>query len=129
MPKKSAAALSVIPLPVPRLRPPADLTDAQAAIWREIVESLPAGAFRRVDSHLLRSFVECTVRVREAEQSLRLGVIHRGEVNPSFGIYERAVRLQMALARSLRIATSSRVDKVSAGANARRESSAQPWES
>src|SRR5437879_1908651 len=127
MPKKSAAALSIIPLRVPRLRPPADLPEAQAAIWRTVVESLPAEHFRRVDSHLLRSFVEVTARLREAEQSLRLGVVHGDAIHPSLGVYERAVRLQMALARSLRIATSSRVDKVSAGANARRDSSAQPW--
>ncbi len=127
MPRKSAAALSVVALRVPRLRPPDDLTEAQAAIWRTVVESLPAEHFRRVDSHLLRSFVEVTARLREAEQSLRLGVVHGDAINPSLGVYERAVRLQMALARSLRIATSSRVDKVSAGANARRDSSAQPW--
>jgi hypothetical protein len=129
MPKKSGAALSVVPLRVPRLRPTADLTDAQRGVWLEIVNSLPAEHFRRVDAHLLRSFVECTVHLRAAETSLRLGVVHRGQVNPALIVYERIARLQVSLARSLRIATSSRVDKVSAGANARHpRNGPEPWD-
>jgi len=128
MSRKSAAALTVVPFrPPPRLRPPADLTEAQAAIWRQVVDSLPAGRFHLTDRLLLVSYVQASARVVEAGEHLRRGAIRAGRPSPWFGVWERALRMQLSLARSLRLLPSARLDRTVAGRHARHDSSVQPW--
>jgi phage terminase small subunit len=128
MSRKSAAALTVVPFrPAPRLRPPDDLTEAERAIWRQITESLPPERFHASDTPLLRSYVVASARVVQAGERLRRGAVRAGKVSPWFGAWERALRLQLSLARSLRLLPSARLDRTVAGRHARRDSSAQPW--
>jgi hypothetical protein len=66
MPRKSAAALSVIqPLPgQKRPEPPAELTDEQAVEWRKVVDRLPPDWFP-VESHpLLVAYARHVVNAR-----------------------------------------------------------------
>ena len=131
MSRKSTAALSVVPLRAPRLRPPPDLTEAQAGIWLATVNSMPADCFRPIDAGLLRTFCEVTALVRQAEAKLRLGVVACGDqTNPWLRIFESNVRLQVTLARALRITVASRMDKTVAGRMARQAppQSGSPWD-
>jgi phage terminase small subunit len=130
MSRKSGAALSVVPLRSPRLRPPADLAPAQRAIWLQTVNSVAADHFRPLDVALLRTFCEVTALLRRAEGKLRLGVVAGDQTNPWLRIFEANCRLQVTLGRALRITTHSRTDKTVAARTARQgppQDSAQPW--
>jgi hypothetical protein len=65
MPRKSAAALSVIPLAgEQRPEPPAELTKEQAAEWRAVVGRLPPDWFPRETHALLAAYCRHIVRGR-----------------------------------------------------------------
>jgi hypothetical protein len=64
MPRKSAAALSVLPMHAPPkpLAPPPELTKEQCRIWREVVGSRPPDFFDVACSALLVAYVRHAVR-------------------------------------------------------------------
>jgi hypothetical protein len=66
MPRKSAAALSVIAPPSVQKRPepPAELTQEQATEWRIVVERLPAEWFPAESHQLLVAYCRHVVRAR-----------------------------------------------------------------
>jgi hypothetical protein len=65
MPRKSAAALSVVPLAgEQRPEPPAELTKEQAAEWRAVVGRLPPDWFPRETHALLVAYCQHIVRGR-----------------------------------------------------------------
>lgn len=131
----SAAALAVVPLAqgqvhtIPRPDAPYGLTDREAAVWRAIVDRMPADWFPRETQGLLTQFCrhECTAE--------RIGqLIHQAESCGGDGLdidlYDRLLRMQAresaalkALAASMRIsqqATRSSFTKLPAAG-------AKPW--
>lgn len=65
--RKSAAALAVAALPVPaaaRLRAPAHISDAEMAVWTEVVNDQPADAFSATHAPLLELYCRHIVQAR-----------------------------------------------------------------
>jgi hypothetical protein len=78
MPRKSAAALSVLPLPEARPKPPAaprELTPTQAKLWDDIAASKPADWFTGANAVLLVALV------RHADAANTIAVL-MGEADP-----------------------------------------------
>jgi hypothetical protein len=101
--RKSGAALVALPNSVdgspPRLKPPADLLDVERALFRQLVNAASAHHFVSTDEPLLISFVQATLLVRSlANQPTKIDA------------WEKAVRTQTLLARSLRLTPQSRMD-------------------
>jgi hypothetical protein len=131
MSRPSAAALSIVtPLTRRDTRTPADLTVAQAGIWTEVVESMPVGHFTPADDVLLRTFVQVTEQVRKSQVRISRSAISKGKLSPWFTAFEKATRMQAHLARSLRIAQSSRTDPATTARRLRNQPAAgadNPW--
>lgn len=139
MPRKSAAALSVVRHKVAvepeRLAPPAHLPAAERAIWLEVVNDQPAGAFTQVHGPLLEMYCRHVVQARLLAEELhafdpawladedgfkrydRLLVMH-----------ERECRAASSLATRLRITRQSIDDKTLARAMGREPTAKKPWE-
>lgn len=91
--RTSAASLSVVTRDnfeaIRRPRPPDELTDEQARIWREIVDQLPADWFRRENFPLLVQYCRHVSRARHLAQ-----LIERVQDDPNFGADAYAKLLQ-----------------------------------
>ena len=60
--RKSTASLTVVPAGIPaRVEPPQGFTDAQAALWREIVSGKPVEWFSADNAPLLAEYVRACV--------------------------------------------------------------------
>jgi hypothetical protein len=71
MPRKSAAALSVVPATFPkRPEPPADLTAEQAVEWRAVVATMPVDWFTPETWPLLIAYCRHTVTARTVAKLL-----------------------------------------------------------
>jgi hypothetical protein len=121
--KKSAAELSVIVdvsrrLPPP---PPAELSDAQAAVWRDTAANLPGDWLDACGPllveycrHICRSrLIERLVRDFEAEWIKAGGGLER--LDRLLAMAERESRAALACARSLRLTPQSRIEPRTAG--------------
>jgi|GEM_PF-5305387 hypothetical protein len=97
------SAASLVPLPVTgrrsRLTAPASLTTKERAAFTELVASVGDGHLVASDIPLIISYVQSCMDA----QSLAHKPSQRSE-------WREAVKLQMALARSLRLTVQSRVD-------------------
>jgi hypothetical protein len=104
--KRSAASFAVNPIPSGdgRIGTPSDLGPDEARLFRQVVSNSPPGHFALCDIPLLISFVHATL-------------IERASVaDPDrMQVWERAVRMQAALATKLRLTPQSRIDAVGAG--------------
>jgi hypothetical protein len=80
----------------PRLQPPPHLTKRQRTEFTEIVNAASANHFVKSDVPLIASLARVNLLVRDT----------KGD----FATYEKAVRLQVLLSRSLRLTVQSRSD-------------------
>lgn len=68
MPRKSAASLEVMARPAPgvaqRLLPPAHISEAERAVWMQVVNDQPADAFRETNIPLLELYCRHIVNAR-----------------------------------------------------------------
>jgi len=106
--RQSAADLSVVrlhPASPRRLEPPHDLTPAEAALFRATVAASAPGHLVETDVPLLVSYVQATLTSRRAAKAIAISA-DRETVN----VWDRATRLQAALAVKLRLAPQSRLD-------------------
>jgi hypothetical protein len=83
----------------PRLQPPASLRKDERAIFALVVAGCDPRHFSESDVPLMVSYVQAAA------------LAHRAVRSPDKTIWEKAVRLQMALATKLRIAPSTRMDR------------------
>jgi hypothetical protein len=99
VPRKSAAALSVVvPINVAaRLRPPRSLTKAEAEVFNELAGH--AAHLRPSDTPTLASYAQSIVLCRKL-----------GRNPDKADVWQKLTRVQMALARSLRLTPLSRTD-------------------
>ncbi|MEJ7667700.1 MAG: hypothetical protein WKH97_02995 [Casimicrobiaceae bacterium] len=134
MPRKSAAAQAVVPLVTPRrLQAPPELTAQQRQTWEAVTSTKPPSWFTRGDAPLLAAFCQ------SVEQ---LGVV-AGELNrwdPQWTarddglaryaklltLHQAQARTVAALARAMRLTQQSRLDRTTAGGQARRYPGGNP---
>ena len=120
---RSSAELAVVPPIVaerPRLPGPATLTDAEREVWRESVGAMPSAWFPPETAPLLERYCRHVVRSRCLEALLC-------DVDPMTDLdrYGKLSRLAgeetgriLAVARSLRLTTQSRIAAATAGSRA-----------
>jgi hypothetical protein len=124
--RKSAAQLSTVVIDVDRqpapISPPAELTDAQAAVWRDVVGSAPASLFRRAVFPILIAYCRHACRVRLLEMQVALfqpewtkveGGLER--LDKLLALCERETRAMIACARTLRLTPQAQMHPRSAG--------------
>lgn len=129
MARKSTAALSITPPAITGpAEPPADLTEDQAALWREVVESKPSDWFGPDSLPVLKEYV------RAATTCDRLAVVvERALEEGSDGLpkllemRDREAKRVAVLATKLRLTQQSRYTPKAAGTADRKAGGARPW--
>lgn len=106
MPRKSSAALSVIPITSAhkRISPPTDLSPPEANLFRAIINQVAPNHFTESDAPLLISYVQSTLLSRRAAKALASGDAS------ALPVWDRTTRMQATLATRLRLAPQSRSD-------------------
>jgi hypothetical protein len=138
MPRKSAAALAVRtvagPLEVKRLLAPAHLSEAERAIWLEVVNDQPADAFTATHAPLLELYCRHIVQARILADEL--AVFDRAwladddglkRYDRLLGMAEREGRAASSLATRLRI-TRQAVDQQTVARAMVKDVKRKPWE-
>lgn len=125
--RKSSAELSVVPVrcDLQRPPPPTNLTKAQAKIWREIVDTSPAGWFREGDT-LLSLFCQHTATaelINSMIDKTDFKTTPLPQLNRLLGIRCRETMLILSLATKMRLTPQARMHPRTAG---RAFDSAQP---
>ena len=119
MPRKSAAALSVI-TPMVDHRPPVpdDMPEAQAQIWRGITNRLPHDWFRREHWELLRAYCQhaaiAQVIARRIEAFQPQWFADDGgleQFDALSRVLDREHKLMLSLARAMRLTHQSRTTR------------------
>jgi phage terminase small subunit len=110
MPRKSVAALSVIPVdgPSPRVHPPATLDKREREVFIELVNAADSRHFRESDLPLLVAYVQAIVLADKAAAELRKGAVLKGKASPWLSIQERAIKHMVALSMRLRLSPQAR---------------------
>lgn len=138
MPRKSAAALAVAPVAGPlehkRLLPPAHLSEAERAIWLEVVEDQPASAFTPTHAPLLELYCRHIVQARILAEELstfdRTWLTRDdglSRYDKLLGMAEREGRAASSLATRLRI-TRQAVDQQTVARALVKDVKRKPWE-
>lgn len=139
MPRKSAAALAVAPPVVPvttsRLEAPAHLSEAERAVWIEVVNDQPATAFRATHSPLLelycRHIVQARVLADELAQFDRAWLADDEGLkryDRLLAMNEREGRAASSLATRLRITRQAVDQQTVARAMVKEVKKRKPWE-
>jgi len=102
---------------VKRLKPPDSLSKAEAALFNEIVGSMPPDYFNHTDRLLLVRYVEAHAQAELAKRHLaKEGMVTKtGKPSPWITVQEKARRAVVALSIRLRLSPRSRLDRVKAG--------------
>jgi hypothetical protein len=101
---------------LPRLKPPDSLTSSERELFSELIEAVAPDHFRRGDLPLLISFIQATLVVRSTANKA-----------DQIASWEKATKLQLGLARALRLTPSSRLTAKSMGRQAQ-PSLRHPWD-
>ena len=110
MARLSREALKSLPFETERdrLQPPGNLSESEAALFREIVSNCPVEQFSPADVYLLSSFVRITLLVDRAFSDLNKA---KPKERPArVKILDQLVKAQAQLSVKLRLSTSSRGD-------------------
>lgn len=96
-----SASLSVVPTVVevvPRAKPPSELSDEQAEVWRAIVNRMPADWFPRETHEMLAQYSRHAVNARRVAQ-----LIAAAEASDPLDIeeYDRLLKMQEREGRAL----------------------------
>ena len=119
--RRSTASLVALPVSVDgsprRLEPPADLRADEKTLFLQLINAATPHHFVETDKPLLISFCQATL-------------LARGTANKPTKIatWEKAVRAQMALARSLRLTPQSRTDPKTLARKQQQYTGPTPWE-
>ena len=138
--RKSAAQLSTVIVDVDRqpapISPPAELTDAQADIWRDVVGSAPAVLVRRAIYPILIAYCRYACRARLLEMQVAQfqpewtkveGGLER--LDTLLGLCERETRAMISCARALRLTPQAQMHPRTAGRAVNDMSSGRmPWD-
>lgn len=133
MPRKSAAALSVVP-PTPVQRPPAppELTGDQCVVWDDVVRTMPADWFDPASQPLLVAFCRHTVAARTIARLI--DDHHELATTPGLkrfdklcAMLDREHRAMGLLASKMRLCHSAN-RRIEAKVERKVSASARPWE-
>jgi hypothetical protein len=138
MPRKSAAALAVAtiagPLEIKRLAAPAHLSEAERAIWLEVVNDQPADAFTPTHAPLMELYCRHIVQARILADELanfdRAWIADDDGLkryDRLLGMAEREGRAASSLATRLRI-TRQAIDQQTVARSMVKDSKRKPWE-
>jgi len=84
---------------------PSNLPQAERDLFNKVVQSMPVGFFQNSDCPLLESFVQATLSA-----DCYVATLHNDPFNEEVQkLWDRAVRLQIALATKLRLTPHSRI--------------------
>jgi phage terminase small subunit len=117
MPRKSAAALSVIAVDgkPPRLLPPSSLSEAERKVFNQLVAACEPAHFRKSDLPLLCRYCESIVTADQAALELRQGAVIDGKPSPWLAVQREAIKAMVALSMRLRLSPQSRLDPKTVG--------------
>jgi hypothetical protein len=123
MPRKSAAALAVVP-PVDgrpsRLQPRPDAPPEVRQIFVALVGSVPPEHFRAGDSDLVEQYAQAIALARRAYAELEAsGPVVNAKASPWLVVLEKAHRSAVALSARLRLSPQNRTDPKVAGRQGR----------
>jgi hypothetical protein len=111
MPRKSAAALSVVSLgsrPT-RLCPPSSLSEPARIVFIDLINACKPTHFQKSDLPLLVRFAEAAALADEADVHMRSeGPVVAGRVSPWLTVSEKANRILLGLSLRLRISPQAR---------------------
>jgi phage terminase small subunit len=110
MPRRSEASLSIAHIGpgARRLKPPANLEEVEAAIFRRVVASVPHDHFSAEDSDLLSAYCRAMALERRASEELATAATIGGQASPWLAVYATAVRAISTLTVRLRLGPKSR---------------------
>ncbi len=139
MPRKSAAALAVAtvagPLELKRLQAPVHISDAERAVWAEVVNDQPADAFSPTHAPLLELYCRHIVQARILADELtnfdRAWLADDDGLkryDRLLGMQERESRAASSLATRLRITRQSIDQQTVARALTKGKTKRKPWE-
>lgn len=141
MPRKSAASMEVAALPGPsseteRLRAPAHISDAERAVWLEVVNDQPADAFTPTHLPLLELYCRHIVQARVIAD--QIAAFEPAWLNDDeglkrydrlLGMNEREGRAASSLATRLRITRQAVEHPTTVGRSlAKQVKTRKPWE-
>lgn len=129
--RKSTAALSVVATSLPqRMEPPTELTEAQAALWREIVAGKPVDWFAADNAPLLVEYVRAVDMgnrlALEIEATLAGAADH--SLKDLLKLRDMEAKRATSIATKLRLTQQSRYTPQAAATADRRASGARPWQ-
>ena len=132
--RPSADDLAARALPWERPEPPEDLSEAQAAEWRAVVDRMPPDWFPRETHGLLSAY--CNHAVSHRAISLRVRRWEQKPTDRSLGLYkdllklrDREARAMTTLATKMRLTQQSRYDAKTASTAAKNGGDGEkPWE-
>jgi len=113
MPRKSAASLNVVPIEPNRLRPPANLPQAERDLFAQLVAANAPAHFKLSDVPLLTQYVTAAVLADRAAEELRVAPVVGGRPSPStarFVFSNTASHAAGALAESSAVRYPQRAD-------------------
>lgn len=131
--RKSAASLAVVAtssLPQ-RLEPPAYLTEAERALWLDVVNSKPIEWFGPDSSPVLVEFVRAveTCNQLAGPVSITMAGGDPGEIEKILKVRDREAKRAADLATKLRLTQQSRyTPQAAATANKKSQNASKPWE-
>lgn len=133
MPRKSTAALSIVPpvnVGLVRLSPPGYLSKDEQRVFRAIVGACEPHHFTPADMPLVVEYSRaCVLGDCAAVQLAENGAVIEGKMSAWLTVQEKAQRALVALAARLRVCPQSRFDRTVAGARSRPvDEEERPWE-
>ena len=133
MARKSAAALAIVSnAPTPESGVPDGLSDAEAALWAQIVESKPAGWFDAGSAAVLKEYVRAVVACDRLQVLFAAAPDEVDGVNlldRLLAMRDRESRRVANLATKLRLTQQSRYTPQAAATANKRASGKRPWQS
>src|SRR5262245_26000551 len=132
MSKKSSASLSIVPpAQAGRMNPPEDMNADQAELWRQIMDSKPAGWFDEGSAPLLAEFVRAVDMANRLE-NLIADQTDRGAGQDVLGALLRGRDMERkaiaTLGTKLRLTQQSRYTPQAANTANNRAQGRRPWE-
>lgn len=131
MARKSTAALSVATNEIGPRPVPADLDEAEARIWRAVVESKPREWFGEDSAPLLREYVRAVCMCDELEpeiKRLREPGQDKHALKMVLDMRDKESRRASSLATRLRLTQQSRYTPQAAGTANKRAAGKRPWQ-
>ncbi len=131
--RKSSAELAVVAVSQEARRPspPAELTEAQAKIWQDIVDTQPGGWFRPAEDALLIAYcrhVDAANRVSAIATAFDYTTGKLGDLDRLLRMHERETRAISSLATRMRLTQQSRMHPRTAGRAQENAIGAKLWE-